>query len=54
MVIFKVSIWSFLKTYVMKGAKINIIERKELVAGLQKTTEADGKVVWAVLIQEFQ
>ena len=32
-----------------EGAKINIIEGQELVAGLQKTSEADGKVVWAVL-----
>ena len=32
-----------------EGAKINIIEGQELVAGLQKTSEAGGKVVWAVL-----
>ena len=36
-----------------EGVKINITEGQELVAGLQKTSEAGGKVGWTVLIQEL-
>ena len=36
-----------------EGVKINITEGQELVAGLQKASEAGGKVGWTVLIQEL-